>query len=232
MRRTMLALPFLAFPAFAPEAAALTRGLTADRPIRPESRVWITGASNLRRFRCRARDVEGSLVLRANATRSAVLSGENVSTEPTLRVVVDRVDCGIDAMNRHLRDALHGAVYPVIDFRLATYEVDLASATPIARIIGQVTIGGVQRPVAVTASVRADSLGTMRVQGTYVIQMRDFGVAAPRRFGGLLRVRDQVTVHFDVAPDVDAGAIDRIRCSLVQSVHAALMPGATYGTHF
>ena len=227
MRQTLLALPFLALSAFAPEAGALPE----NTPIRPESRVWITGASNLRRFTCRARDVEGSLLLRANATRSVVMSGENVSTEPSLRIAVDRVDCGIDAMNRHLRDGLHGAEFPVIDFRLATYEVDLASATPVARIIGQVTIGGVQRPVAVTASVRADSLGTMRVRGTYVLQMRDFGVAPPRRFGGLLRVRDQVTVHFDVAPDADGGAIDRIRCSLVQSVHAAFMPGATYGTH-
>jgi hypothetical protein len=227
MRRTLLALPFLALPAFAPEAGALPE----NTPIRPESRVWITGASNLRRFRCRARDVEGSLVLRANATRSAVLSGENVSPEPSLRIVIDRVDCGIDAMNRHLRDALHGVAYPVIDFRLGTYEVDLTSATPVARIVGQVTIGGVQRPVAVTASVSADSLGAMHVQGTYGIQLRDFGVAAPRRFGGLLRVRDQVTVHFDVVPDADGGTIDRIRCSLAQSVHAALTPGATYGTH-
>ena len=227
MRRTLLALAFLALPTFAPEVGALPE----NTPIRPESRVWITGASNLRRFRCRARDVEGSLVLRANATRSAVLSGENVSTEPSLRVVVDRMDCGIDIMNRHLRDALRGATYPVIEFRLGTYEVDLASATPVARIVGQVTIGGMQRPVSVTASVRADSLGAMHVQGTYVIQMRDFGVAAPRRFGGLLRVRDQITVHFDVVPDADGGAIDRIRCSLVQSVYAALMPGATYGTH-
>jgi hypothetical protein len=227
MRRTLLALPFLALPTFAPEAGALP----ADSPIRPESRVWITGASNLRRFTCRAREVEGSLLLRANATRSAVMSGENVSTEPSLRVVVDRVDCGIGVMNRHLHDALRGAAYPIIEFRLGTYEVDLASASPAARIVGQVTIGGVQRPVAVTASVRADSLGAMHVQGTYVIQMRDFGVAAPRRFGGLLRVRDQITVHFDVTPDADGGAIDRIRCSLAQSVHAALMPGATYGTH-
>jgi hypothetical protein len=227
MRRTLLALPFLALPAFAPEAGALPE----NTPIRAESRVWITGASNLRRFRCRARDVEGSLVLRANATRSAVLSGENVSPEPSLRIVIDRVDCGIDAMNRHLRDALHGVAYPVIDFRLGTYEVDLTSATPVARIVGQVTIGGVQRPVAVTASVSADSLGAMHVQGTYGIQLRDFGVAAPRRFGGLLRVRDQVTVHFDVVPDADGGTIGRIRCSLAQSVHAALTPGATYGTH-
>ena len=110
-------------------------------------------------------------------------------------------------------------------------EIAPNSTPPVARILGRVTIGGVQRPIAVTASVRADSLGAMHVQGTYVIQMRDFAVAAPRRFGGLLRVRDQITVHFDVVPDANDGAIDRIRCSLVQPIHAALMLGATYGKH-
>ena len=52
MRRTMLALPFLAFPAFAPEAAALTRGLTADRPIRPESVDCGIDGGAIDRIRC------------------------------------------------------------------------------------------------------------------------------------------------------------------------------------
>ena len=53
----------------------------------------------------------------------------------------------------------------------------------------------------------------MHVRGSYVIRMTDFGVRPPRRFGGLLRVRDQITVHFDVVPDPD-GTINGIRCSL------------------
>ena len=100
MRRTLLALPFLALPAFAPGAAALPE----HTPIRPESRVWITGASNLRRFSCRARDVEGSLALQANATRSAVLSGEN-GNHVCADLVRDVAVCG-NAVRAH-NDCLH-----------------------------------------------------------------------------------------------------------------------------
>jgi hypothetical protein len=47
----------------------------------------------------------------------------------------------------------------------------------------------------------------MHVWGTYVVRLQEFGVEPPRRFGGLLRVRDRVTVHFDVVPEPEGGAI-------------------------
>jgi len=211
MRMTCVAVSLLmGVVGTARDAAALG----PDGPIRPESRVWITGASNIRRFTCRAREVSGALALHANPTRTALLSGDNRASEPSLRVDVDRIDCGIGAMNRHLREALHGAANPRIEFLLGTYEVDLAAPAPVARVAGRVTIGGVERPVTVAAAVRVDSLGRLHVQGNYVVSMRDFGVAPPHRFGGLLRVRDRITVHFDVTPEPDRHAVDGIRCSL------------------
>jgi polyisoprenoid-binding protein YceI len=201
------------------------------RPIRPESRVWFTGASNIRRFTCTARRLSGTVQLRGVTTRGPVLSGENASPQPSVSVPVDRVDCGIGVMNRHLRDALRGARHPVIEFRLATYEVDLNAPVPVARIAGQVTIAGVQRPVAATAVVRADTLGALHMQGSYDIRPTEFGVAPPRRFAGLLRVRDRITVHFDVALDPDGSTIDEIRCALNKLAEAKLEPESTHASH-
>ena len=78
-------------------------------PIGPASRIWITGASNIRRFTCRARQLDGTLGLRGLATRGPVLTGENLAEEPSVRVTVERLECGLGAMNRHLRETLHGA---------------------------------------------------------------------------------------------------------------------------
>lgn len=185
----------------------------SSRPVRPESRIWIAGASNIRRFTCRARAVSGSMSLRAVPTRGSALSGENVSHEPSLAIRIDQVDCGIGAMNRHLREALHGEAHPMIEFRLSDYTVDLSAPAPVARIAGHITIAGVRRPIALTARVIADSLGTLRVRGTLDVRMSDFAVQPPRRFGGLLRVRDSVTVHFDVAPDPCDTADEVLRSS-------------------
>lgn len=200
-------------------------------PIHPESRLWITGASNIRHFTCQARQIGGTLELRGLPTHDSVLSGENASLEPSLRISVAHLDCGVGVMNRHLRDALHAPQYPVVEFRLATYDVDLVAATPVVRMVGQVTIGGVQRPVALTATIQADSLGRLHVRGTHAVRMTEFGIRPPRRFGGLLRVRDRIVVHFDVVPGADGGTVDRIRCSLAPHTEPEHKPGATHASH-
>jgi len=200
-------------------------------PIRPESRVWITGASNIRRFTCKARHLSGALDLRGVATTSPLLTGENTAAAPSISVTVGKLDCGIGIMSRHLHETLNGAKHPSIDFRLTTYEVDLTAASPVARLAGFVTIAGVQRPVAMSAAVRADTLGMAHVRGTYVVRPTEFGVAPPRRFGGLLRVRDRVTVHFDIALEPDGGAIDAIECGLLQSIKVDLTRETTHASH-
>ncbi len=214
--------------------AAPARAVAAPAPyapIRPESRVWITGSSNIRRFTCTAHRIGGTVDLRGIVTPSPVLMGENASPGPSLDVAVDKLDCGIGVMNRHLREALRGAAHPSIAFRLTTYEVDLNAAAPGARIAGVVTIAGVARPVTADATVRVDSLGVLHVQGTYVVRPTAFGVAPPRRFGGLLRVRNRATVHFDIALDPDGGTIDTIGCLLLKSGHTDLTREATHASH-
>ena len=190
--------------------------LTPPQPIRPESRVWVTGVSNIRRFTCNARELSGALDLHGLTTRGEVLVGDNALGAPSLSVTVAKLDCGIGIMNRHLHEALQGTRQPTIEFRLTTYEVDLTAPVPVARIAGTVTIAGVQRPVSTTATVRADTLGILHVSGSYDIRPTDFGVAPPRRFAGLLRVRDRATVHFDVALDQDGDVVNDSGCRLIQ----------------
>jgi len=227
MRTTYLALLIVAAAAQPRDA----RGLTPEHPIRPESRVWITGASNIRHFTCKAKRLSGAIDLRGSTAPTDVLSGANMSSEPSLNVTVGKLDCGIGVMSRHLHEALRGAQHPDIEFRLSTYEVDLKGPTPIARISGLVTIAGVQRPVTTAAAIRSDTLGILYVAGTYAVRPTDFGVQPPRRFAGLLRVRDRITVHFDVALDPDGGAINDIGCSLLRSARVVLEPESTNAPH-
>jgi hypothetical protein len=198
-------------------------------PIGPTSRVWITGASNIRQFTCEARQVAGTLALVGIATRGPMLKGENVSAQPSLVVPVAGLECGIGAMNRHLHEALLGAEHPVIAFSLASYDVDLTAPAPVAYLVGAVTVAGVRRAVTVAAAVGTDSSGVMHVRGSHVIRMTDFGVRPPRRFGGLLRVRDQITVHFDVV--ADPVGTDGVRCLLPAPAVEQPNPGVSHVSH-
>ena len=221
----MSALSIMSLSLLAPTQQA--SGFDRDTLNTPSSRVWITGASNIRRFTCRAQNVTGAIDLRARAARDSTIGGDNLATSPSVLVAVTTVDCGIDRMNQHLRETLDSERFPTIEFRLATYEVDFSARTAIARLIGSTTIHGVTRPVETVAQVRADSLGAVRVIGTYAVRMSDFGVQAPRRFGGLLRVNDRVLVHFDVTPQrTDEG--DELQCAVVPDHTAELNPGANH----
>jgi polyisoprenoid-binding protein YceI len=177
-------------------------------PVPAEARVWITGSSNIRRFTCRARGLSGHVALRADGAAREMLTGSNVTEAPSLTVPIAQLDCGIGRMNRHLREAVRASDHPSVDFRLDRYEANLAGDIPTVRIVGRVAIAGVARPVVLDARVAADSLGVLHVQGVYVVRMTDFGVTPPRRFGGLLKVRDRIAVHFDVIPALDDEAAD------------------------
>jgi hypothetical protein len=55
--------------------------------------------------------------------------------------------------------------------------------------------------------------------------MTDFGVQPPRRFAGLLRVRDQIVVHFDIVPDRGGGAVDIAERTSHDTVGGSHAPG-------
>ena len=188
-------------------------------PAPPDARLWITGSSNIRRFTCRAGGMSGHVALRADDATRAMLTGSNVTEAPSLTVPIAQLDCGIGRMNRHLGEAVRASDHPSVDFRLDRYEANLAGDTPTVRIVGRVAIAGVARPVVLDARLGADSLGGLHVQGVYVVRMTDFGVTPPRRFGGLLTVRDRIVVHFDVIPAVDDEAADFVSRALPPLSH-------------
>jgi hypothetical protein len=63
-------------------------------------------------------------------TREPILSGVNLSAAPSLSVSVDGIDCGVAAMTRQLRDAFGAARHSAVDFRLTSYEIELAVPAP------------------------------------------------------------------------------------------------------
>lgn len=194
--RIFQVLPALLLASIAAPAAA------QSAPWGTESRVWFTGASNLRRFTCRADAVQGGLELAPGHSLATVLAGDGARAAATLRVAVAGLDCGIRAQSRHLRETLHAASYPAIEFSLDGYRVVARDSGTELWMQGRLAVAGVEQPMVLTGAVVRDADGTVRLQGAQQIRVTDFGVQPPRRFLGLLRVRDTVTVHYDVVlPD-------------------------------
>jgi polyisoprenoid-binding protein YceI len=115
-----------------------------------------------------------------------------------VEVPVRSLDCGIRLQNSHLFETLEAAKYPEISFTLSDYVIERGSQESKVRMKGQLRIAGTERSVVIHGSVFRNPAGQLILRGERLIDVRNFGVKPPRRFLGLLRVRDEVTVHFEV----------------------------------
>ena len=105
-------------------------------------------------------------------------------------------------MNHDLQEAMKSDQFPGIQFRLESTEV-LGEPSwqdggfPVAAT-GQLTVAGVQKRIQTEATAYSLDDGTYRVQGSLPIRMTDYNVTPPRVLRGLIRVRDDITVRFDL----------------------------------
>ena len=162
-------------------------------------RVWFTGSSNIRRFTCTARQVYVSAEAAPEDFVRTRQDGVPAVRTAAMQVPVSSLDCGIGLQNSHLFQALGATANPTISFSLGEYSVERSDNLRRVRMLGALRIAGVERRVVLNGSLFRDAEGRWMLRGARVINLRDFGILPPRRFLGLLRVRDEVVVHFDVA---------------------------------
>jgi polyisoprenoid-binding protein YceI len=113
-------------------------------------------------------------------------------------VPVRSLDCGIGLQNTHLFETLGATAHPNISFALSDYVVDTTQNPRTVRINGALRIAGVERNIVVRGVILRGIHNELILRGDREIDVRTFGIKPPRRFLGLLRVRDEVIVHFEV----------------------------------
>jgi hypothetical protein len=173
----------------------------------PQSRIWVDGTSTVRKFSCRA-PVFSVEVDAAPGAVAAVLSAAKAVRTARVRLPVEKMDCGNGTMNEHMLKALKATDAPTIEFRLASYDVAQGAEGVHGTLHGTLTLGGVQRPVAVTARASEAGAGALRITGAYELHMKEFGLKPPSLMMGTMKVGEQATVNFDLVlkPSVVASA--------------------------
>lgn len=167
-----------------------------DGTVAPVDHVWFTGTSNIRRFSCNAKKVYLSAEAAPDQFARTKDDGIPAVRSAAFSIPVRSLDCGIGLQNTHLFETLGATAHPDISFVLSDYTIELQDARPMIRMNGALRIAGVERDVIVRGQVLHGPNGQLMLRGERTIDMRDFGIKPPRRFLGLLRVRDEITVHF------------------------------------
>ena len=152
------------------------------------SRVWVSGTSTVRSYRCESTQLSGSAQAAGTELSQVAQSSGEIS------IPVSSLDCRNGTMNGHMRNALKAAQNPTIRFRATSVAVTPQGAV---RMTGPLTIAGQTREVTINGTAAREN-GRLRVTGSKQITMTDFGVTPPRLMAGTMRVHPPVTIGFDV----------------------------------
>lgn len=172
----------------------------------PSSRFWIHGEATTHDFTCEVDEVEGSAQLPAPEDTIRPVSHtparDQTAAQVNVRVPVRAFDCGNLRMTRDLQETLEMEQHPEIRFSLsdATLESagDSSQAWSEIEVLGPLTISGTERLVRINAEARPLGNGQYQVRGCLPVKMTYFGVEPPTKAFGLIRVKNEIRVQFDL----------------------------------
>lgn len=165
--------------------------------LQPESRLWINGTSTVRSFECAATKFDADIQSVPGAA-AATLAGEKAVTAVEVVVPAAKLDCKNGTMNEHMLKALKANANPNIVFKLSSYDLATQEGAMMVTLAGQLTLGGVAKPVTILASAKEGPAGALRVTGTHEIRMKEWGLKPPSLMMGTMKVNERIKVGFDL----------------------------------
>jgi polyisoprenoid-binding protein YceI len=191
MKRTALAAAML---------LALAARAGAQLAVSPGGSLWIEGDSTLHKWTSTATAVAMTFTLAdgAPATLSAAIKASKIKGLE-VRIPVAGLKSGESGLDKNLRNAMSAEKFPYVDFRLGAYEIKTGASDGVltATAAGELTIAGQTKPVSLDVEFRLGPDGAA-VKGGCSLNMSDYGIKPPTLMLGTIKVRDPVTIRFDL----------------------------------
>lgn len=165
-----------------------------------KSSLTLSGSSNINKFECVTFDnfTDGSILVE-NDINKQTINFSNAS----LRLKIKSFDCKNPLLNRDFYSTLQASKSPYI-------EVELLNAIPENknRLINSsngkfkanvaITLNGRCRFDEIIVSWQKNNDDTFRFIGTKQLLMSDFGIDTPVAALGLIKVHNEILIHFDL----------------------------------
>lgn len=193
--RQSLRTAILAIPMFLPVAGWTHQPELLS--LQSQSRLWVEGGSTIRAWTCKADDVNASVEASGTNSVALLITGDKTVKTVDVTIPSEKLECGNGTMNEHMKKALKVSEFPTIAFRLATYDLTRSATGVSGTLLGTLTLGGVKKSVAIAATGTEEN-GALHVLGSYDLKMTDYDLTPPSLMFGRIKVRENVTVKFDL----------------------------------
>lgn len=217
MKRIILtSLVFLASIGSVVPAQSITRVHNVVMPlrlaVRPDSRLWLEGSSNVRDWRCDATSLDASVDI-DDAMHTAASSAARVR-RVQVRVPTHALTCGRSQMDHIMFKALHVDDAPECRQIVGRFEVVSAVAGEQSTLVmqGTLRIAGRERVVRMPVELDEQADGSVRARGALPILMTDYGISPPTALFGVVRTENRIVVKFDLLVDrpANVASLDEI----------------------
>ncbi|MFI5345533.1 MAG: YceI family protein [Elusimicrobiota bacterium] len=172
----------------------------AQVAVQPGGSLRIEGDSTLHKWSSTATVVGMTFQLADGAPQSlteAIKASKVKGME--VKISVAGLKSGESGLDKNMRKAMNEEKFPDVVYRLKSYEMGKNGSGGVvpAKTQGELTIAGQTKTVSIDVEF---SLGqdAAAVKGSYTLVMSDYGIKPPSLMLGAIKVRDPVTIRFDL----------------------------------
>jgi polyisoprenoid-binding protein YceI len=172
----------------------------AQISVVPGGSLRIEGDSTLHKWSSTATVVSMSFALADGAPQSlseAIKTSKVKSMD--VKISVAGLKSGESGLDKNMRKAMDADKYPDVTYHLDHYELAKGGAEGLlsAKTSGTLTISGQSKPVSIDVEFHLGQ-DEAAVKGSYTLVMSDYGIKPPALMLGAIKVRDPVTIRFDL----------------------------------
>lgn len=167
--------------------------------LTPQSTIVIKGRSNVSSFECHSR----AHAISREVAMNIEAGGAQISfNDARLVVVTSQLDCGLEAMNNDLQEALKADRYPLIYVELVralneSCQQLISGAPPHAYLLEvKAHIAGVTRTLYPKVTAEMPRPGWLHLKGKITLHLPDFDIEPPSALWGMVKVAPDIEVHY------------------------------------
>jgi len=181
------------FPGEIRSAKAQRPGKVIKWIVEKASTLYVKGKSNMNRFTCSINEYakKDTLICYEDVSKPVHFTGE-------IQMDVLSFNCHSRMITKGLRKTLKADEYPQMSIRFISlqYMPLLQNKTELIKGWVEVELAGVVKRFELSYSFLQSGPASIQLNGGRSFHFSDFKLSPPRKFGGLIRIKDEFDVNF------------------------------------